>query len=136
VTDLVPGTVNPTSTRKKRRGPVLFQLFIVIGFLALVWLSFGQTVLAPRKQPGVPERLGPLELVSSIEGTEALAQIRRLHGTDVGLMTAVIAEYARSNERITVWIGRAESRDAAAELTRRMIEGIRKGGQALATLSG
>ena len=53
---------------KKRRIPALFQLLLVVGFLALTWFSFGQNVLAPQKQAAVPERLGILELVSSNSG--------------------------------------------------------------------
>ena len=50
-------TSSVTSKRKKRRRLVLLQLFIVVGVLAVVWLSFGQNVLAPQKQTGVPEHL-------------------------------------------------------------------------------
>ncbi|MCL5074659.1 MAG: hypothetical protein M1136_03270 [Chloroflexi bacterium] len=123
-----------SSRRKKQRGLVLSQLFIVAGFLALVWFSFGQNVLAPREQVRVPGRFGPLELVSKVEGSETLAQVRRLHGTDVNLVTAYIAEYAHGGERVTVWVGGAESESVAAELTRRMIEGIERGGAGFGNL--
>ncbi len=113
---------------KKRRGLFLFQLFIVVGLLAAVWFSFGQNVLVPQKQLGVPEQLGTLELVGSVEGSAAMAQVSRLHGTDIELVSAYVAEYVHGNERVTVWVGTTESRDAAAGLTRRMIEGIEKGG--------
>ncbi len=113
---------------KKRRGSFHFQLLIAVGFLALVWFSFGQNVLAPQKQASVPEQLGALELVSNIEGSEALAQIGKLHGTDFNLVDAQVAKYARGNtERITVWVSRAESSDAAAGLTKRMAESIDRG---------
>jgi hypothetical protein len=100
----------------------------------VVWFSFGQNVLAPQKQLGVPEQLGTLELIGSIEGSEALAQIDRFHGTDIKLMDAYIAEYAHGNERVTVWVGITESRDAATELTRRMLQGIEKGGSGFSNL--
>jgi hypothetical protein len=121
---------NPASApvrRRKRRGPVLFQLLLVAGFLALVWFSFGQNVLAPSKQAGVPERLGSLKLIRSIEGPEALAQVRKLHGGDVGLVSAYIVHYAADGDRATVWIGTGESGDAAAELTRQMVKAIEEG---------
>ena len=51
---------------------------------------------------GVPEQLGTLELIGSSEGSEALAQISRLHGTDIELVSAYIVEYAHGNERVTV----------------------------------
>ena len=100
----------------------------------MVWFSFGQNVLAPQKQLGVPEQLGTLELIGSIEGSEALSQIDRLHGTDIKLVSAYIAEYAHGNERVTVWVGITESRDAATELTRMMLQGIEKGGPVFTNL--
>ncbi len=121
-------------SKKKRRGLLLFQLFVVVGFLAAVWFSFGQNVLAPGKQLDVPERLGTLQLIGTIGGSEAMARIGRLHGTDIELVSAYIVEYVHGTERGTVWVGRAESRDAAAELIRRMIEGIEKGGSGFSNL--
>ncbi len=113
---------------------LLFQLFIVVGVLAVVWLSFGQNVLAPQKQTGVPEHLGTLELISTIEGSEALAQISRLHGTDIKLVSAYIVEYANDNERVIVWVGRAESSNTGAELIKRMLQAIEKGGSGFSNL--
>lgn len=128
-------TANIMPKEKKRRGSFLFQLLIVVGFLALVWFSFGQNVLAPQKQASVPERLGALELISNIEGSEALAQIEKLHGNDFNLVDAQVAKYARGNtEQITVWVSKAESSDAAAELTKRMVESIDRGNSGFSNL--
>ena len=128
-------TADITPKEKKRRSSFRVQVLIVVGFLVLVWFSFGQNVLAPQKQAGVPERLGTLELVSIIEGSEALAQIEKLHGTDINLVEAQVATYARgSTERITVWVSRAESSDAAVELTRMMVEGINRGNSVFSNL--
>lgn len=113
---------------KRRRGLFLIQLLVVAGLLTAVWLSFGQNVLAPQKSMLAPERLGDLHLVSTVEGPEAMKGVNRLHGTDIGLTNAYIVEYATGTERATVWVGNAESRDAAAGLFRKMIEGIEKGG--------
>ncbi len=99
-----------------------------------MWFSFGQNVLAPQKQPSVPERLGTLELSGTIEDSEAIARIGRLHGTDINLVSAYIVEYVQGNERGTVWVGITESSSAGAELTRRMIEGIEKGGSGFSNL--
>ncbi len=122
--------------KKKRRVPALFQLLLIVGFLALIWFSFGQNVLTPQKQAVVPERLGTLELVGSFEGSEAIEQISKLHGTDISLVDAYTAVYIHSNQRVTVWVGRAESLDAAAELTRSMIDGIERGGSGFNNLQG
>ncbi len=100
----------------------------------MVWFSFGQNVLAPQKQLGAPEQLGTLELIGSIEGSEALSQIGRLHGTDIKLVSAYIAEYAHGNERVTIWVGRAENNNAGAELIKSMLQGIERGGSGFSNL--
>jgi hypothetical protein len=124
------------SIPKRKRWPrvMVIQMSIVAGFLALVWFSFGQNVLDPQAQLVVPQQLGTLELIGSVEGSQALEQVTRLHGTDIDLQNAYIAEYARGNERATVWVGTAGSEEAAAELTRRMVEGIKKGGSGFSNL--
>lgn len=99
-----------------------------------MWFSFGQNVLAPQKQLDVPAQLGTLELIGTIEGSEAMTQVSRPHGTDIELASAYIVEYATDNERVTVWVGKAESSDAAAELIRRMIDGIARGGAGFSNL--
>ncbi len=123
------------SKKKKRRGPLIVQLLIVVGLLAVVWFSFGQNVLAPRTQSGGPKQLGDLQLVSSIEGSEALAQVNRLHGIDIEMVNGYIAEYARGNERVTVWVGSAESSDTARELLTRMVDGIAEGNPSFSNLT-
>ena len=119
------GSITPKA--KKQRVSGLLQLLIIVGFLALIWFSFGQNVLPQQKPMNVPEQLGTLELVSSFEGLEALAQINELHGTDISLLNAYTAVYAHSNKKVTVWVGRSESSDAAARLTRIMADGIARG---------
>ncbi|MBI2980586.1 MAG: hypothetical protein HYY41_07190 [Chloroflexi bacterium] len=115
------------------------QAIAVIAVLAAMWFSFGQNVLAPRQQTVAPQRLGTMDLVSTVKGSAALREVSKLHGTDVGLVDAYIAEYAHSSPyhgtgQVTVWVGIAENGDAAAELTGRMVQGIQKGGSSFANL--
>ncbi len=121
--------------KKKRRGLLLFQIFIVIGFLAALWFSFGQNVLAPQNS-AVPERLQGLELVRVIEGEEALGSVNRLHGTEISLVSAYVADYAHGTEQVTVWEGRAVNEETAAELLDMMIRGIARGGAGFNNLQG
>lgn len=118
--------------KRKSGVTTLFQLLLVVGFLSFMWFSFGQNVLAPRAQSGVPKQWGEMVLASSTGGSEALTQINKLHGTNIELVSAYIAEYAHSspyhNVRATVWVGKAENPAAAAELVKRMQEAIGKGG--------
>lgn len=119
--------------KKRRRGLLLFQIFIVIGFLVAMWFSFGQNVLAPQNS-AVPERLQTLELVSTIEGDDALSGVTRLHGTEISLESAYIAEYASGTERVTAWVGNAESAAAAAKLLSMMTKAIARGGAGFSNL--
>ena len=116
------------SVKAKGRGkPTLWQIVIVTVLLALIWFSFGQNVLSLQKQGSMPQRLEALKLVEQSEGTEAVAAVSSLHGTDINLETAYIATYARDNERVIVWVGKTASRTAATELMGSMIESISPG---------
>lgn len=119
---------------KKRRGLLLFQLIIIVGFMFALWLSFGQNVLEPQPRMVVPKQLHKLELVSTVEGDEALSSISKLHGTDIKLTSASILEYARGNERGTVWVGGTDGQEDAEQLIRMMIEGVEKGGDGFTNL--
>ncbi len=113
--------------KKKRRGLLLFQIFVVIGFLAAMWISFGQNVLAPQNS-AAPEQWQKLALVSTIEGDEALSSVSRLHGTEIILKSAYIAEYAGDTGRATAWVSRAVNEEEARKLLDMMVRGIARGG--------
>ena len=49
------------ATKKKHNRFGLIQLFIVLGLLAIVGVSFGVNVL-PKKYAGVPEKLGGMKV--------------------------------------------------------------------------
>lgn len=107
---------------------------VAIGLLAAVWFSFQKNVLAPVSRPGVPGILAGMKLRSVTEGEEAMARVNQLHGTGIELSDAFIAEYSydfnayqTNNDHVTVWVGEAESGEAAKQLTERMIRGIEKG---------
>lgn len=83
--------------------------------------------MAPAKEPTAPSHLGSLQLVGVTEGSEALSQINKLHGTNIDLVSGYIATYAGGDGHAMVWVGGAESRETAEELTARMVKGIEKG---------
>lgn len=118
------------NARLKTKGfskKALWQLVFIAGLLALISISFGQNVLSLQRQGSMPQRLGALKLTEQSEGPEAKAAVSRLHGTDINMVTAYIATYARDNEKVTAWVGKAASTAAAAELMGKMVEGIGKG---------
>lgn len=129
----VSTTVKIKPKEKKRRGLFLFQILLVVGFLLLIWLSFGQNVLQ-LGEDGVSKRLGELKLVSKVAGAEALTQINKLHGTNIKVIDAYIASYSGDGARVMVWVGTAEDNNAAAELIGRMVEGISRGNASFTNL--
>ncbi|MBI2860220.1 MAG: hypothetical protein HYX91_01780 [Chloroflexi bacterium] len=119
---------------KKRQRSAMVQVLLIVAFLALVWFSFGRNVLAPLDRSGAPDRLDSLRLVSSVAGEEALAQVGRLHGADLGLVDAYIASYSGGNGNATVWVGRAASSDMAAQLLDMMVKGIADGNESFGNM--
>ncbi|MBI2847584.1 MAG: hypothetical protein HYX83_00250 [Chloroflexi bacterium] len=134
-------TEAPTRPRKKRSG-LVFQVLLVAAILAAIWFSFGRNVLSlQNRQEDLPLKLAEMQLASVIKGTEALAQVNKLHNLNLGLTSAYIAEYSHtfnpyhnSNDKVTVWVGKAESSQAAATLLSRMRQGIEKGGSPFSNL--
>ena len=123
--------------RKRKTSTLVLQLAMLGVFLAVVWVVFGQTVLAPQSQgASVPDRLGNMDLVTSVSGDEALAQVDQLHGTGIDLLSARIVEYAGNKESATVWMGRAESQEAATKLLSEMVGGITRGGSGFSNVRG
>lgn len=121
-------SVQERPRKRRSRSLLLIQLVIVAGFLAVLWFSFGQTVLAPAKQRVLPERLGHLEFVSMVQGQQAIERVARLHGMDIALVNAYIGQYGHQGEEATLWVGQAGSARDGEELLKRMIAGISKGG--------
>lgn len=125
---------NGVGGRKRRL--VLFQMVMLAAVLGLVWYGFGRYVLAPVQSSAVPQYVGSLRLASHVEGTEALTEINRLHGTSISLQNAFIAEYKAEygGDHLTVWAGNAGSDPAAADLISRMVKGIERGGTGFTNL--
>lgn len=120
---------------KKKRSPLFsFQLFFVIGVMLVIWFSFGRNVLAPAQQKQIPDNLGKMELAGSVEGAEAMSRINQLHGSEINLESAFMANYGHRGEQATVWVGKAGGNDAAGDLMSRMVGGIARGGSGFSNL--
>lgn len=118
--------------RRRRRGVLALQVLLVLGFLGLFVYAFQSNVLVRRAD--VPEQVAGLELESKVEGEAAIAQVSQLHGTGIPLQDAFIAKYAHGGSRVTAWVAKSSDAASATELTRRMIEGIKKGGSPFSNL--
>ncbi|NIS70319.1 MAG: hypothetical protein GTO12_15660 [Proteobacteria bacterium] len=123
---------------RRRSKRVLLQLFIVIIVIAVLliaaWFILGQNMLAQRQKATAPEQLGDLQLIGSYERFGAPVQISELLGDDIEIVRAYTAVYIGGNKRVIIWIGTAESSEAAAELVERMSQGVEKGGSGFETL--
>lgn len=123
--------VQTTKEARGGRGRLrLFQVLIFVAVLGLVAYGFGRYVLAPPESSTAPQYVGSLKLASLVEGTEALSQINKLHGTNINLENAFIAQYQPpyGGDHLMVWVGEASSEAAADALINRMVEGIKRGG--------
>ncbi len=98
--------------------------------LGLVGFGFIRYVLTPPDSATAPQYVGSLKLTSIVEGAEAQLQINKLHGTNISLENAFIAEYKPpyGGEHMMVWVGEASSETAAEDLISRMVDGINRGG--------
>ncbi len=128
-----------TQAKRRRHSSGVFYLFIAIGLVVAIGLSFGLNVLVPRMQRDAPEQLGNLELIGTVRSAEAMAQINRLHGLDINLVDAFVATYTHKspyhgNSQATIWVGRAKNTEAASRLTQRMVDSINEGGSAFNNL--
>lgn len=121
--------------KKKSRGRSLrWQLILIAAALVLMGLSFSQNVLNKTAQGNMPESFAELNLVSHIDGDEALSQVDQMHGVGITLVTACIGEYANSTNHFTVWIGQAENDADAAALLKLMVNGIADGNPSFSNL--
>jgi len=127
--------IKETEPKKKRRSRSLpFQIVLVLVVLALIWFSFGQNVLKKTVESGMPVTFDGMELLSTIEGEEALSQVSQMHGVDINLVSAYIAQYADTTREATVWVGKAENDDDAVRLLNRMVGAIADGNPSFSNL--
>lgn len=117
--------VRKHSRQSRRRRSLVIQLGLVVALIVGIWVSW-QAGQHP-SSAAVPQHLGALHLVSSITGDEAKAQISKLHGVQIDLHEAYIAEYTGAGVQVTAWVSEAGSGADAAWLLRRMLDGIRDG---------
>ncbi len=125
-----------SSKKKNRRGPAVVQIVVAVAIVAIVVTSFGLNLAGPGEQSGIPQSLGSLELIGTVEGPEATSRVDGLHGIGMELSDAYIVEYVRGKERGTVWVGETATSAAAAELVDRMVRAIEGGGSGFGNVRG
>ncbi len=119
---------------KKQRN-LIIQIGVVLVILVGIWLSFGRNILSTSKSPDVPAQLAGMKVGNIVEGAQALSQVNKLHGLDIQLEGAYIAEYSHEFnpyhndvERVTVWVGKTGTVAESQALATRMYTAIQKSG--------
>ena len=75
-----------------------------------------------------PKRLGSLPLLHASQGKEALQEINRLHGKEVGTEDGYVAHYEKDGAAAMLYLAQASSKDQAARQLKQMSDRIQKGG--------
>ena len=95
---------------------------VVLTTLALLPAGYGGAVRA-----GPPESLGDLRLLHSTEGKEALREINRLHGKDLGARDGYVAHYQKDGVVAMLYLAQASSTGQAGRQLERMSDRIKRG---------
>mgnify|MGYP002336055277 CR=1 FL=1 len=75
----------------------------------------------------VPQTLGTLTLVSSVQGLDALREFSSLHNKEFALVGGYRADYASGKETATLWVAEANDDASALALTQDMAKKIGTG---------
>ncbi len=100
--------------------PVLFAIFLSMSIASGLWSATSQQEATP-----APQHLAGYHLDQAMTGPDAMAAVNELHGTDIELTDAWVAQYQGN---AMIWAGRAASEEEAQELLDKMVEGIGEGG--------
>ncbi len=84
-------------------------------------------VTASLNKDGIPEQIGSLKLKSSQIGKDTLAEFEAMHGSSFDLKTGYRADYADGTATATLWVGQAQSANAAQTLVKDMADKIGTG---------
>ncbi|TAK88076.1 MAG: c-type cytochrome biogenesis protein CcmI [Betaproteobacteria bacterium] len=86
--------------------------------------------------PQPPKSLGDLQLLHASRGKQALEEINRLHGKDVGAKAGYVAHYEKDGAAAMVYFAQASSTAAAGRQLNEMSARIRKGNTPFSQLTG
>jgi hypothetical protein len=84
-------------------------------------------VTAQLNKDGVPEQIGTLTLKTWTRGKDALAEFEAMHGKSFDLKDGYRADYVDGSASATLWVGQAQSADAAQTLAQEMADQIKAG---------
>jgi len=98
------------------------RIAIFLTAVALWLAGYGGAV---RAEP--PKGLGDLKLLHALQGKEALREINRLHGKEVGGEDGYVAHYEKEGAVAMLYLAQASSTAQAARQLKQMSDRIRRG---------
>jgi hypothetical protein len=125
--------VNRASRKQRsilvRLVPVVFAAVLITAVFSGLWAS------ANGPDGPAPRSLGTFSLAQVITGPEAVSQMSRLHGKDVGVVDGYIAHYQGARGGAVLYVGEMGSVENAVALNRQMVERIAAGNPMFTDLS-
>jgi hypothetical protein len=94
---------------------------------AIPTLANPTIVPAQLNKDGIPTQIGTMTLKSSKIGKDALSEFEGLHGSSFDLKTGYRADYVDNTAKATLWVGQAQSADAANTMVKDMGDKIGSG---------
>ena len=98
------------------------HIVIFLTALALLLAGYGGAV---RAEP--PKSLGELELLHALQGKEALREINRLHGKEIGGNNGYVAHYEKDGAVAMLYLAQASTAAQAARQLKQMSNRIERG---------
>jgi hypothetical protein len=94
---------------------------------AIPTLANPTIVPARLNKDGIPTQIGTMTLKSSQIGKDALSEFEAMHGSSFDLKTGYRADYVDNTAKATLWVGQAQTADAAGTLVKDMANKIGSG---------
>ncbi len=112
---------------RSRRKTFIIAAQLVLGAVIVAFIARGFWLSpegeAPPSTP-VPQQIAGLSLTRAVTGQNAVTELRRMHGKDVGIFGGWIAYY---QNRAIVWVGETPGEAQAYQLIDAMTRRIRAG---------
>lgn len=99
------------------RRRVLALVILLVGMAFVVYFSLAYTAKPTLKAENFPHTLAGLELTGApLTGPAAAEEISKLHGTDIPVQNAYLAQYGKGEQKVFIWIAEGATVEEAGKL--------------------
>lgn len=122
----MPGADSKKEGRNNRRKIIIG---VQIGLVIFIGVGLFLATRAIQNAPhgGIPNQIGDLQVAKSVSGEEALVEIGRLHGADMPVSSAHIANYVGKSGNVNLLVGGVHSPEHASQILQKMVDKIQNG---------